>query len=387
VDPDSGTAELHVHDLPVFEYTAENGNGAGNVSLGPNWQTDFVNATVSFDVDWSGPVTRQVSVRDTVNGFAGTFNENHAAISWSAQSQSGFKFTSNQGYFLDQTHPGTGAPEVPGVNGVSQPLNFFAQVAREQNGIFLNTGASLEPDPVNSSLTDLVVNGSPTGNNQIQISSEHAGQAIDVHVRANDFDYEGDFQTAGITRLIVNGGPGDNHIEVANNVLLPAILLGGSGNNHIEAGGGPTVLVGGAGNDHLDGGVVNDILIGGAGSDYLQGRDGSDILIAGTTGFDNNVPALIAIMSEWSRSDESYLQRVANLSNSTVNGVSPNGSGLNGSDFLNASTVHDDGTGNLLEGGAGLDWYFANLDGNGNNGILDRVTGRKPGEILTTITL
>jgi hypothetical protein len=106
-----------------------------------------------------------------------------------------------------------------------------------------------------------------------------------------------------------------------------------------------------------------------------------------TTAFDNNVPALIALMTEWSQTDESYLQRVANLSNSTVNGVSPNLTGLNGGYFLNAATVHDNGADNELQGGPGMDWFFANLDGSGNNGAKDKVKGARPGEVITRITL
>jgi hypothetical protein len=174
---------------------------------------------------------------------------------------------------------------------------------------------------------------------------------------------------AAISHLIVNSGPGDNHIEVGNDDGLPALLLGSFGNDHIEGGGGRTIIIGGLGSDHL------------------QAGNGDAILIAGTTDYDRNFPALDAILDEWARTDESYLQRVANLSNATVNGVSPNGLGLNEGDFLNAATVQDDGAGNVLVGGPGLDWFFANLDGVGNDGVRDQIRRRKPGEIVTGVTL
>jgi hypothetical protein len=79
---------------------------------------------------WNRPVTRLVNVRDAANGFAGVFAENQATVTWSVSSVSGFSFTSNPGNFL------TSDPEVPGVSGVTAPLNFFAQVAFERNGIF-----------------------------------------------------------------------------------------------------------------------------------------------------------------------------------------------------------------------------------------------------------
>jgi hypothetical protein len=128
VNPGAGTAQLHVHDLPEFDYAAD--GFAGNVSLGPLWQSAYVPATVSFDVVWNGPVTRRVDVKDAANGFAGQFNEDQATVTWSAHSDSGFSFTSNPGNFS------TSVPETPGVNGVTAPLNFFAEVGHERNGIF-----------------------------------------------------------------------------------------------------------------------------------------------------------------------------------------------------------------------------------------------------------
>ncbi len=84
---------------------------------------------------WNGPVTRRVHVKDAANGFAGQFNENEATVTWSARSTSGFRFTSKPGNFA------TSIPEVPGVNGVTAPLNFFAQVGQERNGIFFPSGS------------------------------------------------------------------------------------------------------------------------------------------------------------------------------------------------------------------------------------------------------
>jgi Ca2+-binding RTX toxin-like protein len=136
-----------------------------------------------------------------------------------------------------------------------------------------------------------------------------------------------------------------------------------------------------------EGGSGDDILIAGSGKSQLEGKGGDTILIAGTTAYDNILQALISILDEWSRTDESYLQRVANLQNSPVNGVSPNGKGLNGPYVLNASTVHASGAGDQLNGGPGMDWFFANLDGIGNNGVKDHLGGSRPEEVTTKITL
>jgi hypothetical protein len=132
INLEEGTAELHVHNLFEFEYVA-NGS-AGNVSLGPKWQTAFVPATVSFDVVWNGPVTRRVHVKDSTYGFDGRFSENQATVTWSGRNALGFSFTAKPGNFS------TSLPEVAGVNGVTQPLNFFAELAHERNGIFFSGG-------------------------------------------------------------------------------------------------------------------------------------------------------------------------------------------------------------------------------------------------------
>jgi len=120
------TAEMHVHNLAALDYPADFGSG----SLGPNWQTAYVPATVSFDVVWTGPVTRRVTVVDATDQFAGTFNENQAVVTWSAQSSSGFSFISN---------PGDSSTSTPGAPNISTTY-FFAEIGHEKNGIFFPHG-------------------------------------------------------------------------------------------------------------------------------------------------------------------------------------------------------------------------------------------------------
>jgi hypothetical protein len=129
IDPQAGTVKLHVANLPKYDYYSPSGF-AGMVSLGPQWQTAWLTASVSFDVVWNAPVTRVVNVHDSTFGFAGTFLANQATITWSGSNPFGFSFTANPGDFA------TSVPEVPGVNGVTQPLNYFAEIGFEQNGVF-----------------------------------------------------------------------------------------------------------------------------------------------------------------------------------------------------------------------------------------------------------
>jgi hypothetical protein len=84
------------------------------------------------------------------------------------------------------------------------------------------------------------------------------------------------------------------------------------------------------------------------------------LLIAGTTAFDTDRAALLAIYAEWI-SNRTFAQRTANLWG--------NGSGTraNGNRFLNnaadniTDTVFADSDVDTLLGGSGQDWFFASL--------------------------
>jgi Ca2+-binding RTX toxin-like protein len=142
----------------------------------------------------------------------------------------------------------------------------------------------------------------------------------------------------------------------------------------LKAGGGPSVLVGGKGHNVLLGGTGIDILIGGAGKDTIKAGSGETILIGGTTTFDANIEALNALESEWSRTDETFAQKMANLSGNATGGK-------NGAFVLDATTVFDDGISDLLKGGNGQDWFFAHLTGHKK----DRLVHVKNGDQVTSI--
>jgi hypothetical protein len=116
VHPGAGKAELHVTNLPIEDYF----NLPNALRDGPE-----VDATVSFDVVWSGPVTRRVSVTDGTNGdqFTGEFAEDQATVTWSGSNEQGFRFRSNPGDF-----------------STSAPRRAFAEVGHEGNGIFFGEG-------------------------------------------------------------------------------------------------------------------------------------------------------------------------------------------------------------------------------------------------------
>jgi hypothetical protein len=179
-----------------------------------------------------------------------------------------------------------------------------------------------------------------------------------VRVEMNNVP-RGTFRPTG--RLIAYRQYGSDDIEVDDGIHLSAWLFGGiDGNNRLKGGGGNDVLIGGYGNDTLNGGGGRDLLIGDGGVDQLQGNGGDDIMIGGYCAFGGegwvDETAVAAIMAEWTSSHD-YAARVNDL---------VNGGGLNGGNTLTPGvTVYDDGSANVLNGGAGRDLFFA--------GLLDQV--------------
>jgi Ca2+-binding RTX toxin-like protein len=154
-------------------------------------------------------------------------------------------------------------------------------------------------------------------------------------------------------------------------------VFGGKGNDALTGDAGNNILVGNAGNDTLNGGDGRDILIGGWGADSLNGGSGTgdDILIAGTTSYDANEPALVAVMTEWARTGLTYQARIDHLTGAVAGG-------LNDTFKLTTATVFTEPTKavDTLTGGLGSDWFFAAS----SDVVTDRVTG-SGGEVLTKL--
>ena len=104
VNFDAGEATL-IADIDMLDY----GKVPNALALGP-----AVPASISYEVRWRGPVSREASVRDTNTSFRGQFKENTATLSWSA-SRAGFKFVSD---------------------AANTSKALFSQLGRESNGIF-----------------------------------------------------------------------------------------------------------------------------------------------------------------------------------------------------------------------------------------------------------
>ncbi len=198
-------------------------------------------------------------------------------------------------------------------------LNGAALVA-DVNGTSANVAAN--------SVTSLTVNGGD-GDNSIDLSAVSKG-------RFN--------QLNGIT---VNGGGGADNIIGSS---LGDVINGGEGNDTVSGGRGRDVIDGGLGLDELSGGNQNDTLNGGGGADTLLGGNGDDSL-NGQDDADS--------LAGGSGSDQL--------------------NGQDGVDTLNGGNGHDS-----LNGGNEADWLFG---GNGTDTALgeegdDTLNGGNGGDHL-----
>jgi hypothetical protein len=103
VNPLAGKAELKVNGLAIEDY----GKLSNALADGPSLE-----ATVNFDVVWSGPVTQRLNVTDATHTFAGEYAINQATVAWSGSNSAGFSFNS------------------------ATSTSLFAETGHERNGIF-----------------------------------------------------------------------------------------------------------------------------------------------------------------------------------------------------------------------------------------------------------
>jgi type VI protein secretion system component Hcp len=225
---------------------------------------------------------------------------------------------------------------------------------------------ALEIDPATGEYV-LFVGGTPF-NDMITISVNSGSKGKDqyrVQIDTKNGRTSTAFESQGtsdatIEKVVAYGMGTSDTINVICGPNVISELFGGPGVNVLRGGNGNNLLVGGAGVNALVGGPGRNILVAGKGLGVLTAGSGETILIAGSTAYDKptsaNLAAFDQIMAEWGSSDSAAL-REAYISG-TASG------GLNGTNVLNRSTVHDDALGDLVVGGSGLDWFFVDTSKN-----------------------
>jgi len=125
IELDDGRASLRIADLPIPDFhdlanNLTNGHGLSSSSIPPIVP---VPATVSFDVEWSGVISRAKVVNDTQN-FSGDFIKTGSTIKWSSE---------QNGFFFDSEDP-------------NPARNIGAVIGREGNGVFFGQEGDDEQD-------------------------------------------------------------------------------------------------------------------------------------------------------------------------------------------------------------------------------------------------
>jgi len=181
----------------------------------------------------------------------------------------------------------------------------------------------------------------------------------------------------------IDGGGGNNTLDyshysgsvIINLALNTATGIGGGifNINGIIGGSGNDMFIGNGANNFFKGGSGRNILIGGGGSDTLIGGAGDNILIGDSTIYDTNMAALNAIFAEWTRTDLSFEQRIADLIS-----LGNQSRSLNGIYTLNKKSIIPDGAPDTLVGGTGLTWAFVDKG-------LDTFSSKSPQDHVTEL--
>jgi hypothetical protein len=265
---------------------------------------------------------------------------------------------------------GTYAIELTVFDAAGEVVGHAAQTVTIQPVIL-----EADPDPFHSGDTALAIGAPPTG---ATIVISPSPGAVPIAVSFNGKAQAIPTPPSPIGLLLAYGESGRVSImEVAgaggSQVTIPAVALGGTGTDTFSAADSSAnnVLVGGPGGSVLTGGSGRDILIGGRGAATLHAGSGDDILIGGRTAYDANLPALLALMAEWSSGD-GYEQRIQAL-------FGTSSGGLNGPYFLDAQTVARDTARTQLLGGPGSDWFWFTDHGT----LVDSISNYLAGEVAT----
>jgi Ca2+-binding RTX toxin-like protein len=217
----------------------------------------------------------------------------------------------------------------------------------------LTMGNTFEVDAMPAfSSSDLVLFGT-AGPDHVKFQSSDAPGVVEVSATS--------MATIALTpngRLIAYGGEGDDTMQASGDVAQAVWLFGEEGNDRLKGGGSDDLLSGGSGDDLLVGKTGLDLLIGGLGADRLVGNQDDDILVAGRVALSEALLALV--MAEWTSGIGTYADRQGNVRTY-----------LRTDDLLGDPTVFADESKDVLTGSAGVDWFFANL---GGEGVQDKIT-------------
>jgi hypothetical protein len=277
---------------------------------------------------------------------------------------------SSQSYELDRTGAApiiyTGNTKNLVVNGGSGGNTFIVQNIPASTSLNLNGGSGVNrlqgPDIANT----WKITGPNTGtlNSNVNFS---AMQNLTGGAAADTFNFQSGSSLAGK----IDGGAGINALDYSayKGDILVDLLLHTAGLvsqgvfnvANVTGSQGNDLLVGDANANILAGGSGRNVIIGDGFGDKITGGGGFNLLIGGTTTYDNNLPALQALMQFW---DDAAKTTLDSLVNPLKKGITVNGQFL----VFNKTTVSIDNPGDSLMGGSGPNWFIVVGNDTINNG-------------------
>jgi len=105
-------------------------------------------------------------------------------------------------------------------------------------------------------------------------------RGTEIEVTVNNRS-KGKFLLSSIQSIAIDAKGGDDKVELAGRISVPASIQGGAGADNLIGGNGDDTINGGAGKDRIRGGRGNDYLDGGVGSDNIHGDQGNDRILGG----------------------------------------------------------------------------------------------------------
>jgi VCBS repeat-containing protein len=329
------------------------------VSDGVASTTDTLEVTVGNAV----PAATVSGPASGVRGQARTFTFGAADPS-SVDQAAGFTYSINWGDGSTQTASGLSGLQVDHVYAASGNYTVTVTATDKDGGVSSAAQHTISIVAVEMQSGSLVVGGT-TGADNITLKVADTQGGIKVTVNGQLL---GTFNPSD--KILVYGQAGNDTIKLdsakiqgdTNYIHDTAILFGGAGNDNLDAKGSTAnnVLVGGDGTDTLQGGSGRDLLFGGQGADTLRGGSGEDVLVGNATAHDANLNGLLALLSEWARTDADYATRVSHLRGQS-------GGGLNGAYLLDSTTILDDAAIDQLYGETGVDLFFTSTQDNAND--------------------
>ncbi|WP_164103950.1 S8 family serine peptidase [Candidatus Laterigemmans baculatus] len=258
---------------------------------------------------------------------------------------------------------GDGTPAEPvAVSQLSGAGSLSASHNYDQGGVYTVTLTLIDDDSgaATTTTTSVIIGASVSADGVLRIVGTDADDRVHLNMAGphgvrvhSDFFAEApfrDFAADPIVAIQMWLGDGDDRATIAGNITLPVSILGERGNDTLDGAKGPAVLIGGLGEDRLTAASADSLLIG------------------GRTAYDSSDAAILALLTEWTRNDLSYSERVTRLRTGL-----PHPTGATPLRLLTDETVFDDETADQLTGAGGEDWFFHSLG-------QDRIRKLQPSE-------